>query len=157
MAQRLLVISPVHNEAEHMERVARAVAAQRRPPDAWIVVDDASTDQTLELLREIERELDFMTVLSAPPMPPAHGRDRLAQAAEISAFNHGLESLDWRSFTHIAKLDGDVELPVDWYRAAARDASSKTQRSGSPAVSSPRSSTGAPMCSLSPPTMSTAP
>ncbi len=115
MAQRLLVISPVHNEAGHMERVARAVAAQRRRPDAWIVVDDASSDQTLELLRELEHDLDFMTVLSAPPMPPARGRDRLAQAAEIHAFDHGLESLEWRSFTHIAKLDGDVELPVDWY------------------------------------------
>jgi poly-beta-1,6-N-acetyl-D-glucosamine synthase len=115
MVHKLLVISPVHNEAGHIERVARAVAAQRRPPDTWIVVDDASTDETLELLRKLEREIDFMTVLSAPPMPPARGRDRLAQAAEIRAFNHGLESLEWRSFTHVAKLDGDIELPVDWY------------------------------------------
>jgi glycosyltransferase involved in cell wall biosynthesis len=112
---RLLVISPVHNEAAHIGRVARAVAAQSRPPDAWIVVDDASSDETLERLRELKREIDFMTVLSAPPAPPARGRDRLAQAAEIRAFNHGLESVAWRSFTHVAKLDGDVELPVDWY------------------------------------------
>ncbi len=115
MANRLLVISPVYNEAGHMERVARAVAAQRRRPDAWIVVDDASTDATPELLRELEGELDFMTVLGAPPMPPTRGRDRLAQAAEIRAFNHGLGAVDWQSFTHIAKLDGDVELPCDWY------------------------------------------
>lgn len=115
MEQRLLVISPVHNEASHIERVVRAVAAQRRQPDAWIVVDDASTDTTLELLVELQRELDFMTVLSAPPKPTVHGGDRLAHAAEISAFHHGLDSLDWRSFTHISKLDGDIELPVDWY------------------------------------------
>jgi poly-beta-1,6-N-acetyl-D-glucosamine synthase len=119
MAQRLLVISPVHNEAEHIERVARAVAAQRRPPDAWIVVDDSSTDATLELLRGLEREIDFMTVLSAPPMPP-RGRDRLAHAAEIRAFNHGLRSTERGSFTHIAKLDGDVELPVEWYETLLR-------------------------------------
>jgi poly-beta-1,6-N-acetyl-D-glucosamine synthase len=119
MAQRLLVISPVHNEAEHIERVARAVAAQRRPPDAWIVVDDSSTDATLELLRGLGREIDFMTVLSAPPMPP-RGRDRLAHAAEIRAFNHGLRSTERGSFTHIAKLDGDVELPVEWYETLLR-------------------------------------
>jgi biofilm PGA synthesis N-glycosyltransferase PgaC len=115
MARRLLVISPVHNEAAHIQRVARAVAAQRRPPDAWIVVDDASSDDTLERLRELEREIEFMSVLSAPAMPPARGRDRLARAAEIRAFNHGLAGVDWRSFTHVAKLDGDVELPADWY------------------------------------------
>ena len=120
MAHRLLVISPVYNEAGHVERVARAVAAQRRPPDAWIVVDDASTDDTLEQLRELEREIDFMTVLSVPPMPATHGRDRLALAAEIRAFNYGLATVDLRSFTHIAKLDGDVELPGDWYELLLR-------------------------------------
>jgi len=113
MPQSLLVISPVHNEARHIERVARAVAAQRRAPDAWIVVDDASTDDTLRRLRALEREIDFLTVLCAPAAPPS--RDGLAQAAEIRAFDHGLRSLDWRAFTHVAKLDGDVELPPDWY------------------------------------------
>jgi glycosyltransferase involved in cell wall biosynthesis len=113
MTQSLLVLSPVHNEARHIERVVRAVAAQRRRPDAWIVVDDASTDSTLRQLRALERELDFLTVLQAPEV--SAGNDRLAHAAEVRAFNYGLHSLDWRSFTHVAKLDGDVELPPDWY------------------------------------------
>jgi biofilm PGA synthesis N-glycosyltransferase PgaC len=120
MVHRLLVISPVHNEAGHIQRVARALAAQSRPPEAWVVVDDASTDATLALLRELESEIPFMTLLSAPPMPAARGRDRLAQAAEIRAFNHGLATMDWRAFTHIAKLDGDVELPPDWYETLLR-------------------------------------
>ena len=113
MAQRLLVVSPVHNEARHIERVVRAVAAQRRRPDAWIVVDDASSDDTLKLLRELERELDFITVLQAPKV--AADGDRLVEAVEVRAFNHGLHSVDWRSFTHVAKLDGDIELPPQWY------------------------------------------
>jgi poly-beta-1,6-N-acetyl-D-glucosamine synthase len=115
MPQSLLVVSPVHNEARHIERVARAVAAQRRRPDAWVVVDDASTDDTLARLRALEQEsdFDFLTVLSAPEVVAS--RDGLAQAAEIRAFNHGLESLGWRSFTHVAKLDGDIELTPDWY------------------------------------------
>jgi poly-beta-1,6-N-acetyl-D-glucosamine synthase len=112
-AQRLLVVSPVHDEGRHIERVVRAVAAQRRRPDAWIVVDDASTDGTLQLLRRLEHELDFLTVLQAPQI--SAGADRLIQAVEVHAFNHGLNSADWRSFTHIAKLDGDIELPADWY------------------------------------------
>jgi len=115
MAQRLLVVSPVHNEARHIERVVRAVAAQRRRPDCWVVVDDASSDDTLAILSGLAEELDFLTVLQAPPVRTVAGTDRLVLAAEVLAFNHGLKSADWRAFTHVAKLDGDIELPPDWY------------------------------------------
>lgn len=116
MAQRLLVVSPVHNEGRHIERVVRAVAAQRRRPDRWIVVDDSSEDGTLEILRRLEAELGFMTVLRAPERPVG-GDDRLVEAVEVHAFDHGLGTVDRAAFTHIAKLDGDIELPPEWYEA----------------------------------------
>jgi biofilm PGA synthesis N-glycosyltransferase PgaC len=115
MSQRLLVVSPVHNEATHIERVVRGVAGQSRRPDRWVIVDDASADDTLERLRSVTAGLDFITVLEAPPLADEQGGDRLLFAAEVRAFTHGLESVDWRAFTHIAKLDGDVELPPEWY------------------------------------------
>jgi len=108
------VVSPVYNEARHIERVVRGVAAQRRRPDRWVLVDDGSSDETLQILRRLEPELDFMTVLSAPPRP-VQGEDRLVEAVEVHAFNHGLRSVDAGSFTHLAKLDGDIELPPQWY------------------------------------------
>jgi hypothetical protein len=75
-SQRLLVVTPTHNEADHIERVVGAVAAQSRPPDEWIVLDDNSTDGTGELLRALAGRVPFMRV---------------------------------------AKLDGDVELPPDYF------------------------------------------
>ena len=60
---RLLVISPVRNEAAHIERVARAVAAQELLPAAWVVVDDGSTDDTVEILRALQAELPFLTIV----------------------------------------------------------------------------------------------
>jgi poly-beta-1,6-N-acetyl-D-glucosamine synthase len=113
---RLLIVSPVRNEAAHIERVVRAMAAQTRPPDTWIVVDDGSTDGTLEKLRALETDLSFMTVLEAPADEAVHGaRDRLARAAAPRAFNAGLRSVSWRDYTHVGKLDGDVELPPGYY------------------------------------------
>ena len=61
-APRLLVVSPVRNEADHIERVVRAIAAQRQPPTKWIVIDDRSTDDTLRLLRRLEPEVPFLEV-----------------------------------------------------------------------------------------------
>jgi glycosyltransferase involved in cell wall biosynthesis len=115
---RILVISPVRNEGAHIERVVRSMAAQDLTPERWIVIDDNSDDDTLALLRSLEPEVPFMTVVAAAAVdPPA--RDRLARAAAPRNFNRGLALADWREFTHVMKLDGDIELPADYLRRVA--------------------------------------
>jgi glycosyltransferase involved in cell wall biosynthesis len=115
-SQRLLLISPVRNEEAYLELIANAVAAQTRPPDLWIVVDDGSTDRTPRILEELTQRIDFLRVLDTSKLPKIGAvPDRLATAAEARAFNLGLKSVDWEDFTHIAKLDGDTELPPDYF------------------------------------------
>lgn len=114
--KRIAIVSPVRNEAVHIEAVVSAVAAQTQPPDAWIVLDDRSDDGTLELLRALEPQVPFLRVLESSPEPESVAlRDRLAQAAPPRAFNRGLSELDWREFDYIGKLDGDIELPPDYF------------------------------------------
>jgi poly-beta-1,6-N-acetyl-D-glucosamine synthase len=116
MDPRILVVSPVRNEAAHIERVVRAMAAQDVKPALWIVVDDRSTDGTLELLRRLEDEVDFLKVIEAPEEDAlANARDRLARAAAPRAFNAGLATVDWRDYTHVMKLDGDIEMPPTYF------------------------------------------
>jgi biofilm PGA synthesis N-glycosyltransferase PgaC len=128
MQPRVLVISPVRNEAPHIERVVHAMAAQQRPPERWIVVDDGSTDGTLEWLLALQTKVGFMDVVTRrSPDDIAGARDRLARAAAPRAFNAGLARADRHAYTHIMKLDGDIELPPDYFRillrAFARDPS----------------------------------
>jgi poly-beta-1,6-N-acetyl-D-glucosamine synthase len=111
--ERLLVVSPLYNERLHVEGVAHALAAQDRRPDLWIAVDDGSNDGTAGVLQELASELEFMLVLSLPRREDG-GPDRLADAAVPRAFNAGLHTADDGSFTHVMKLDGDVELPPDY-------------------------------------------
>lgn len=116
METRILVISPVRNEAAHVERVVRAMAAQQLAPARWLVVDDSSADGTLELLRALEPQVPFLRVMEAPPVETMAGaRDRLARAAAPRTFNAGLATVDWREYTHVMKLDGDIELPPTYF------------------------------------------
>jgi len=114
-AGRLCVISPMHNEGSHAERVVAGMRAQRRAPDLWVIVDDQSTDDTLERVRAAAKGLDYARVL-AFERPPITTNDRLAHALEAESFNHGLRAAGGPdSFDYIAKLDGDVVLPPDYY------------------------------------------
>jgi biofilm PGA synthesis N-glycosyltransferase PgaC len=113
---RILIISPVRNEAVHIERVVRGVAAQELLPARWIVVDDHSDDETLEILRRLEPEVPFLTVMEAGERPAPPVRDRLACAAAPRTFNAGLATVDWREYTHVLKLDGDIGLEPSYLR-----------------------------------------
>lgn len=114
---RLLIVSPVRNEANHIERVVRAVAAQELLPERWIVLDDCSTDGTGTLLRQLEREVAFLEVHELPPEAPHSGaKDRLARAAAPRNFNLGLALASPWQYTHVMKLDGDIELPACYLR-----------------------------------------
>jgi glycosyltransferase involved in cell wall biosynthesis len=113
---RILVISPVRNEAAHIELVVRCMAAQELPPARWIVVDDGSDDGTLEILRRLEAEVPFLEVHESGALPEVV-TDRLARAAAPRTFNRGLAVAgDWREYTHVMKLDGDIELKPDYFR-----------------------------------------
>lgn len=117
MEARVLVVSPVHNEVSHIERVVRSVVAQELQPDRWIVVDDGSTDGTTALLESLASDVPFMEVQhSGACTPHAGARDRLARAAAPRTFNTGLASVDWSNYTHIMKLDGDIELGPSYLR-----------------------------------------
>jgi glycosyltransferase involved in cell wall biosynthesis len=112
--ERFLIISPVRNEAAHIERVARSVAAQTRQPLAWVVVDDGSTDDTLAILRTLEDGIACLQVRTKAA-PTEAVADRLAVAAAPRTFNYGLKMAADVDFTHIVKLDGDVDLPPDYF------------------------------------------
>src|SRR3954463_13198195 len=103
---RLVVVSPVHNEGQFLERVARSLAAQSQPPAAWVVVDDGSDDSTPELLERLQAELPFLTAIRLPDSED--GGDRLVTAHAPRAFNAGLDLVALENFDYVAKIDGDI-------------------------------------------------
>jgi glycosyltransferase involved in cell wall biosynthesis len=110
----VLLVTPARDEAAHLERTIRAVAAQTQRPDLWLIVDDGSTDATPEILARASAELPFVRVLRAP-QTASNDSDRLAVAAEARAFNRALETIELDDYTHVGKLDADVELPTEYF------------------------------------------
>jgi hypothetical protein len=104
---RLAVICCFQDEQELLPRLLASMAAQQRRPDRLLLVDDGSRDESGRLADEFAAEHVWADVLHLPQRPP--DPDRLARAAELLAFQAGMERLepDWDV---VAKFDGDLEL-----------------------------------------------
>ena len=87
------VVIPAYNVSGIIERAVRSAAAQTFPPLEIIVIDDCSTDNTVEVVRALAREIPSLRLLSTP-----------ANSGVSAARNVGLREAkaDW-----IALLDAD--------------------------------------------------
>ena len=111
MDARILIISPMRNEAAHVARVARALAAQTHQPAEWIVVDDASTDDTARDCASSQASIPFLqasTPASPTPNPSSTGWPSPRRRVRSTTACARASVRDW---THVMKLDGDIELP----------------------------------------------
>ncbi|MGA2882203.1 MAG: glycosyltransferase [Bryobacteraceae bacterium] len=64
------LIVPARNEAIDIESAVRALAAIDYPALEILIIDDHSSDATLDILRRLAREFQRLRVLSAPDVPP---------------------------------------------------------------------------------------
>jgi poly-beta-1,6-N-acetyl-D-glucosamine synthase len=104
---RIVAVVPFLNEAQFLPRFLESVAAQTRPPDRLLLVDDGSTDDSLAIAARFAADHRYAIALRRPRRPPQ--RDRLATAAELEAFLWGVDRIDG-PWDVLAKLDGDIEL-----------------------------------------------
>ena len=115
MSLAYALITPARNEAENLRRLAGCLAEQTIPPQAWLVVDDGSTDGTAELAFELEAELPALQVLSSVGARTKAGPLEAGRQSgrDIVAFKTGLEALEGRPDV-VLKLDADVSFAPDF-------------------------------------------
>jgi biofilm PGA synthesis N-glycosyltransferase PgaC len=107
---RIAVIACFLDEEAHLPRFLASIAAQTRPPDALLLVDDGSRDASGRIASAFAAANGYATALHRPRRAAA--RDRLARAPELQAFQWAVERLDG-DFDVIAKVDADLELGPD--------------------------------------------
>jgi poly-beta-1,6-N-acetyl-D-glucosamine synthase len=103
------VITPARNEESNLRRLADALAAQTRVPERWIIVENGSTDGTLALCHELEREYPWISVLESEGTgAPVRG------APIVRAINAGLRQLDG-SIDVVVNVDADVSMAPEYF------------------------------------------
>jgi poly-beta-1,6-N-acetyl-D-glucosamine synthase len=116
MSLAYALITPARNEAENLWRLAACLAEQTISPQAWLVVDDGSTDGTAELAHELAAGLPALQVLSSVGARTKAGPLEAGRQSgrDIVAFKTGLEALEGRPDI-VLKLDADVSFAPDFF------------------------------------------
>jgi hypothetical protein len=103
------VVTPARDESESLARLARSLVRQTIPPEAWVIVDNGSTDATRKRVDELATEHPWIRVLSIPgESSPTRG------APIVRAFHAGLATLDHVPDV-VVKLDADLSMGPDYF------------------------------------------
>src|SRR5262249_7725639 len=102
-------VTPARNEAAYIEKTLESMIHQTVLPLKWVIVNDASTDNTREI---IDRYLDKHPWIEVVEMPAR--RDR-SFAAKVGAFNAGYEKVKDLQFNVIGNLDADISFEKDHF------------------------------------------
>lgn len=107
---KLLIISPVRNEAAYLQKTIDSVVAQTVRPTVWLIVDDGSDDATPEIAERAAAEHDWIRVHRRPD----RGVRKLGGGV-VEAFDDGLSRFNLDDFDYLCKLDGDLEFGPTYF------------------------------------------
>lgn len=110
MDSRILIISPVRNEADYIEQTLSSMVKQSIRPTKWIIVDDGSADATAEIIERFTLIHPWIELKRKP--------DRGARAVGpgvVEAFYFGLGDIDPLEYDFICKLDGDISFGESYF------------------------------------------
>jgi poly-beta-1,6-N-acetyl-D-glucosamine synthase len=103
------LITPARNEADFIELTIRSVIAQSVRPLKWVIVDDASTDRTPEIVASYIAANSWIELVQMPE------RRERSFAGKANAVNTGRERLGDLSYCVIGNLDADVSFDPDYF------------------------------------------
>ncbi|MHA6281480.1 glycosyltransferase family 2 protein [Salinimicrobium sp. CAU 1759] len=105
---KFYIIIPAHNEAEFIGRTLKSLSEQSLKPDELLVVNDQSSDETAEIVKDFAEKFSFISLVNITSSE-AH----LPGSKVVNAFNHGLSQLD-NDYDVICKFDADLIFPVNY-------------------------------------------
>jgi poly-beta-1,6-N-acetyl-D-glucosamine synthase len=107
--QAYVLITAAHNEETYIEGTIRSILSQTVQPLKWIIVSDASTDQTDEIVKKYVADNPFIELLR---LEAGHHHNFAAQAHAIMAGSDWLKGLQ---YSFIGTLDADITLDPEYF------------------------------------------
>lgn len=107
---KYIVISAAKDEERYIENTLKSMCQQTIRPSLWLIVDDASKDNTCRIIQEYLKNHEWMKILKSDD-----DTERQPGTGVIKAFNLGYEQIKDINYDFIVKLDCDLKLGPDYF------------------------------------------
>lgn len=108
--EKYVLITPVRNEGDYIERTIKSVITQTIKPLKWIIVSDGSTDDTDGIVQKYLTDYKFIELIKTGDNTTRNF------ASKVTAFNVGYEQVRDLEYDFIGNLDGDVSFQPDYFK-----------------------------------------
>lgn len=108
MIRSYAVVTPARDEATNLARLSSSLATQKLRPRAWMIVDNGSSDGTVEIAERLAAEHEWVHVLSVP----SDGVDRGAPI--VRALHAGIAGLPEEPDI-LVTVDADISMGPDYF------------------------------------------
>jgi biofilm PGA synthesis N-glycosyltransferase PgaC len=108
------LMTAAHNEQDNIGRTIEAVLAQTWLPKRWVIVSDACTDKTDEIIQSYAGKHPFIVPLRMTREP---GR---SFGKKVAALRAGARLLGDVSAAFVGNLDADITLAPDYFESLLR-------------------------------------
>ncbi len=120
-----VIITPAKNEAQHLPILAKCILNQSLLPNAWIIIDDGSTDDTIGIANKLAAEYPWIyyTRLDTPSKCII---DKNASSFEFGFSRAVKKGFDYvqllsneRPFAYdfLGKIDADLKVPPNFFES----------------------------------------
>lgn len=106
---KYVLITPARNEAAFINKTLESVVAQDVLPVKWVIVSDASTDGTDEIVASYAKRHEWIELLKTPE------RQHRDFASKAYAVAKGYEHVRALEFELLGSVDGDVSFSADFF------------------------------------------
>jgi poly-beta-1,6-N-acetyl-D-glucosamine synthase len=107
---KYIIISPVRNEEQYIEKTIQSVINQTVRPMEWIIVNDGSADNTKSIVKNYANEHSWIRLVDRKD----RGFTQVGKGV-IEAFNEGFKIVNCKDWNYIVKLDCDLSLENDFF------------------------------------------
>jgi len=114
MYKRYVLITAARNEEALIENTIKCVLAQTLKPVLWIIVSDASTDRTDEIVQNYADKFDFITLIKNIKT------DNRNFASKVYAVNLAISKINI-DYDFIGILDADITFEPDYYEMILKE------------------------------------